>query len=254
MKILTALLISALTLTLSFNAVGAEDSDYQRYQKKADTYYQEENYAKAFRSYKDLARKGDNFSQYRLSSMYLYGQGVKRDIFEAYAWATLTTQNKKADLIEYRDQIFKAIPEADHAKAAKIAEKTMDRYGNRALATKAMKNAQRRMRSCTGSRLGSSCDAVHTGTMPNYIGMAPGNGASGETGRSVASGSAGNAGEAGNMGSGVAGRDTEYYLGLRETIRKLDRYLKENTGTVELGEFELLDDPAPATNDNSGDS
>ncbi|MDX1379640.1 MAG: hypothetical protein R3233_00900, partial [Xanthomonadales bacterium] len=42
---------------------------------------------------------------------------------------------------------------------------------------------------------------------------------------------------------GGPARDFEYFLGLRETLKQLDTYIEEHSGTVTLGEFELVDPP-----------
>ena len=162
---------------------------------------------------------------------------------QAYAWARLASQNDNEDLVAFRDAILEAIPEAERDGAREQAAEYMEKFGNQALAMKAHRQVRRSLRSCTGSRLGSSCEQVYIASMPNYVGMAPGNGNDDAT-NSAATATAGSSGEIGN--SGGPSRDIEYYFGLRKTLKQLNQYIEENTGNVELRELELVDEPGEA--------
>jgi len=56
------------------------------------------DYGKAIKYYTQAAGKGHAASQYILSSMYLEGWGVKRDLVTAYVWLTLS-MNKRAEAL-----------------------------------------------------------------------------------------------------------------------------------------------------------
>ena len=245
---------AALAVALATTAVAETDprlGAYYEDQARADRHFQQEEWVPAYRAYRDLARKGDNFSQYRLAWLHLTGNGTGQDLVEAYGWARLAAQNDNEQLVEFRDKVYAAVPESERGEADEKAAYYMERYGNLALAQQSRAKVKRRLRSCTGSRLGSSCEQVYVASMPNYIGIAPG-GANGGEPSGGAADSAGNAGELGSAGAET--RDVEYYLGLRATLKQLDRYLEDNTGTVELGEFELIDDaPAPSEVPNDSD-
>ncbi|MDX1557118.1 MAG: hypothetical protein R3212_13900 [Xanthomonadales bacterium] len=246
MKIST-LLLCGVTALVAFSApLQAEvDRGYTRAQELADEYYQEGDYRKAYRKYRDLAKVGDSFAQYRLSTMNLYGRGVSKDPVEAFAWSVLAAQNKHPDLVQYRDLLLQALPANDRDDAEEKAEKYMDRYGNLALAEKARRSARRQLSSCTGSRLSTRCEEVYVADMPLAFPGA-GSGADGETTNPadapvVATNSnVVTASESGTTGAGF--RDAEYFQGLRSAVQQLDQYIAEHSGTVELGEFELLDE------------
>lgn len=241
------LLLCGVTAIAAFSAPLSADVDrgYTRAQELADEYYQEGDYRKAYRKYRDLAKVGDSFAQYRLSTMNLYGHGVSKDPVEAFAWSVLAAQNKHGDLVQYRDLLYQALPEHDRDDAEEKAEKYMDRYGNLALAEKARRSARRQLSSCTGSRLSTRCEEVYVADMP-LVFPGAGSGFDGEsTDTADAPVIATNSSTARTVESGTTGagfRDAEYYQGLRSAVRQLDQYIAEHSGTVELGEFELLDD------------
>ncbi len=109
---------------------------------KADFYkamdaYEQKDYQTAFKEFFSQAEIGEVRSQLNLAVMYYYGQGVKKDVNKAYAWARIGTENdvenldaknklvaieadvvdKKAALIEYKnlskkysyDALFKSL-------------------------------------------------------------------------------------------------------------------------------------------------
>ena len=90
----TLILISmVLGLANGWSALYAAESAYSRQQVAADQFYAAGDYQEAMKQYLPLAKKGDSFSQYRISFMYLEGQGREPDLVEAYAWAALAAQN-----------------------------------------------------------------------------------------------------------------------------------------------------------------
>ena len=52
----------------------------------------EQYFKKALKKYKTLAKHGDSFSQFRVSTMYLNGQGTKVSENDAYGWSVLAAQ------------------------------------------------------------------------------------------------------------------------------------------------------------------
>ena len=86
--ILTVFFLTAYCL-VGIGVLMAEEapSPYQLAQQAADDAYDNGAYAKAYKKYLSLARKGDTFSQYRLSYMHFQGQSVDVNWAEAFAWA-----------------------------------------------------------------------------------------------------------------------------------------------------------------------
>lgn len=194
-----------------------------------------------------LAKKGDSFSQYRISYMYLEGQGTEVNLVESYAWAYLAAQNRQKELVEYRDKVGSLVPEKEHRKALRRVDYYTRKWGNLAIADDAVKGARSELRNCTGSRVGSRCNEVYAAEMPSFWGINPGQGggSAGDGGSASASGAV----SSGTHGGGGSARDMAYYQKLRDSIRALNRHIEENSGTVEIGEFEVIE---PAADKDQG--
>jgi hypothetical protein len=243
-------LAGMLAVLIPFQAV-AKPTTYQSKQQQADQLYAQGNFSEARKQYLRLAKQGDSFSQYRVSYMYLEGQGYKKDIVEAFAWATLAAQNKEEHLIEYRDTVARLVAVDQQKKAMRKLDYYMRKWGNRQLASDMITSTKRELQQCTGSRLGTRCEEVYAAQMPKFWGVNPGSGREAESvgGSNTASGSRSSI--IGNA-PGSASRDVAYYQGLRARIDELNRYIGENSGTVELGEFQVLeDDTQAATSEES---
>ncbi len=229
----------------------ATSSRYHQAQIEADRLYDAGEYQKAMKQYLTLAKKGDSFSQYRVSYMYLEGKGQEEDLIESFAWASLAAQNRQSDMVKYRDAVGSLIPEKQHRKALRRVDYYTRKWGNLAIADNVQRGTRQELRNCTGSRLGTRCEEVYAMEMPKFWGINPGNGggSGGDGGSAAPSGSVASA--VGNGGGG-AQLDMAYYQQLRSKIREMNRYIEENTGKVELGEFEVLEDqPAPSKGEDS---
>ena len=242
----TLTLVALLFLAVSpLHANTSKKSSYVSKQEQADQLYASGKYNEALRLYLSLAKQGDSFSQYRVSYMYLEGQGHESDIVEAFAWSYLAAQNKADPLIDYRDTVAKMVPGNKQPKAMRKVDYYMRKWGNRKLASDMITQTKRELNDCTGSRLGTRCEEVYAAQMPRFWGINPGNGNEMESvgGTSSQSGS-----RSSEMGSepGSAARDVAYYQGLRARIDELNRYIGENSGQVELGEFQVLEDAKQA--------
>ena len=55
--------------------------------------YDKKDYETAFRLYRELAELGQVYAQENVASMYVGGEGVKRDNVAGYAWATIALEN-----------------------------------------------------------------------------------------------------------------------------------------------------------------
>ena len=250
--LLTPLLLACISVSL----LAATETKYQRQQLQADQLYNEGEYKEAMGKYLPLAKKGDSFSQYRVSYMYLEGQGTETDLVESYAWAYLAAQNRQRELMEYRDVVGSLVPEKEHRKALRKVDYYMRKWGNLAVAQDAAKGARNQLRNCTGSRVGTRCEDVEAVQMPTFWAVTPGagtysvnDGVTGDGGGAAPSGSVSS--PRGHAGSG-APRDVDYYKQLRASIRDMNRYIEENSGTVNLGEFNVIEEEPPADESSSG--
>ncbi|MDZ4730198.1 MAG: SEL1-like repeat protein [Xanthomonadales bacterium] len=249
--LVTALVCMAFTAPSALQASTPRKSVYVSKQEQADQLYAGGKYTEAFRNYLPLAKQGDSFSQYRVSYMYLEGQGHESDIVEAFAWSYLAAQNKSDPLIDYRDTVSAMVPKDQQNKALRKIDYYMRKWGNRQLASDMITQTKRELNDCTGSRLGTRCEEVYAAQMPRFWGINPGNGSEAESvgGSNTQSGSRSSAI---GMQPGAPSRDVAYYQGLRQRINELNRYIGENSGNVELGEFKVVEDePKTPTSEES---
>jgi len=213
-----------------------DDSD-QRAAERADQLYEEGDFSSAYSSYLRLAKKGDPFSQYRASFMNLKGQGVDPDIVQAFAWAVLAAESKDEQLLQYLEDVKVRVPESEREAAQKKAEVYLREWGKLALAREAHSKSKRIRQNCTGSRLGTRCDEVYAVQMPKFWSISPGVGGGVDGGSAAPSGSVSSA----VQGGGGEIRDAEYYQELKQYTAALEQYIQQESGTVELGEFEVLE-------------
>lgn len=233
-------------------------SRYHYEQQQADALFDQGRYEEAMKRYLVLAKKGDSFSQYRVSYMYLEALGRQEDLVEAYAWAYLSAQNHHEPLVNYRDAVGSLVPEKQHRKALRRVDYYMRKWGNAAIADDVVRGARHELRTCTGSRVGTRCEDVYAMQMPKFWGVTPGQGG-GSRGMLTApvesdgggAAPSGSVSSAQTMGAGGEVRDVAYYQQLRASIRALGQFIGEQTGNVELGEFKVLEDEtaAPAATD-----
>lgn len=223
-------------------AATIQKSSYVSKQQQADQLYANGKFSEALTNYLRLAKQGDSFSQYRVSYMYLQGQGRESDVVESFAWATLAAQNKADPLIEYRDTVARLVPKNQQKKAMRKLDYYMRKWGNRQLASDMITKTQRELQDCTGSRLGTRCEEVYAAQMPKFWGINPGDGT--ELPQTVGGGRAQSGSQSSDIGTGAGGpsRDVAYYQNLRDRIDQLNKYIGENSGSVELGVFEVVED------------
>lgn len=125
------------------------------WQQEATTLYDNGDYASAYKKYLKLGKKGDWFSQYRISYMKLNGLGTSGDVIESLAWAVLAAQNGPEDLASYQDAVAALVPEDKRKKAQQKVDYYMRRWGK-------YDNNETRISSgkCTGSRL--ACNSARS--------------------------------------------------------------------------------------------
>lgn len=204
--------------------------------ERADAAYAQQKYATALDEYGKLARQGDSFSQYRMSYMNLLGEGVPINYPEAFAWAVLAAESRNEQLETYFTEVRDRVPEEQRDAAQNLAEDYLQHWGRMTLAIAARKKADQQLRNCTGSRLGTRCEEVYAMQMPKFWSINP---ADEPPNTSAPSGSVSSM----LTGTGSAVRDAEHYAEVREARDQLDQYISNNAGTVELGEFEVVEPP-----------
>jgi hypothetical protein len=124
-------------------------------QKEASALYDNGEFAQAYKKYLKLGKKGDHFSQYRISYMSLKGQGTKEDVIESLAWAVLAAQDGRDDLVDYKQVLTGLVPADKRKKAQSKVDYYMRRWGENDNSNEPSKLSSR----CTGSRLSANCGA-----------------------------------------------------------------------------------------------
>ena len=156
MKVVGVFTCAALSLLLLATSSWADTNQERR--EKADQYYQNGDFRKAFNMYMKLAKLGNQYSQNQISHMYATGEGTGVSLTDAYAWSVLAAENGSLKLLERSDELKQQV--RDKAEAEKKADKLIKRYGQAALrekaASKERHKANHAMGGCTGSRLGCS--------------------------------------------------------------------------------------------------
>ena len=142
-------------LFVVFEAPTVMANEIQQIQAKADRYYQQGIFNKAYKNYLKLAKKGDHYSQDRISQMYVKGEGKSASLNQAYAWSVLAAESGEDQLV--KNSIMLLQHTNDPAKAKVSAAKLKKKYGKQALDRKAALRAkhdnQRQSGRCTGTRL-----------------------------------------------------------------------------------------------------
>ncbi len=229
-----------ITLAISLSSQAAGEPVISPEQQQADVVYASGDYPAAMKQYLALAKEGDNFAQYRVSYMYLEGQGLEPDLVEAYAWAAVAARKGQMELVKYRNVVGSLVPEDQRRKAVKTAEFYNRKWGKDDSDYEYDRSVRSEMRRCTGSRLGSRCEDVESMDMPQFWAIQQAGGES-SGGTTKASGSTSTSVV---HGTGTP-RNVAYYQELRESLRQMNSSIGESAGRVEVHEIEPVDEAAP---------
>jgi localization factor PodJL len=84
--------------------------------------YSQRNYAAALRLWGIHAQRGDPVAQYNLGRMYARGEGVNRDLSEAYKWFTLSAAAGRREGEQARQAISRSMTPVQMAEGLRRAE------------------------------------------------------------------------------------------------------------------------------------
>jgi hypothetical protein len=163
--ILILIIAAGALLTLPLVA----QSDYYNERQEAGRFFQQSDYTNAYKKYLKLAKKGDSFSQYQVSYIYLEGLGQKQDVVESVAWAVLAAQDRQKDLVAYRDTVALLVPKDKRNKASRKIDYYVRKWGNKPKVDETQERPRGDAVHCTGSRVGNRCDAVLTAHVPELF-------------------------------------------------------------------------------------
>lgn len=84
--------------------------------------YSQGNFAGALRLWAPLAQRGDAVAQYNLGRLYARGEGVVRDLPEAYKWFTLAAKGGRREGEQGRQAVARAMTPVQQAEGLRRAE------------------------------------------------------------------------------------------------------------------------------------
>jgi TPR repeat protein len=84
--------------------------------------YSQRNFAAAWRAWTPLAQRGDPTAQYNLGRLYARGEGVSRDLPEAYKWFTLAANGGRREGEQARQAISRIMTPVQMAEGLRRAE------------------------------------------------------------------------------------------------------------------------------------
>jgi len=129
--------------------------------RRADAAFQDKDYQTAFEIYELLGKEAsDQYAQYKLSIMYQHGLHADKDMLTAYAWATVASETGIQPFVELKSVLFDSIQKIKKAQAKTLSQKYIRDYGMYQFAINAGKTLRKLKFSCTGSRVGNTCDRV----------------------------------------------------------------------------------------------
>ncbi len=125
----------------------------------AENHFNNKDYNKAFKASQSLAKRGDQYSQYKISLMYFLGLGVEKDIYKAYGWAFLSNLSNN---ITYKNN-FSSIKNSLSPEQLKVAEQEkvaiFSDYNNVRVSQRIRNAIKKDLPKCTGSRIRGSLTA-----------------------------------------------------------------------------------------------
>jgi TonB family protein len=126
MKPIKYFLLSLSLLVLSSSITSISCADIM----SADHDYQQGNHQLAYEQYEKLAQLGSNRARYNLAVMLSKGQGVKRDLIQAYAWAQLTDSQTELDIQTLKETLSNVLTAEQKPLAEAAARQLQSQLGD----------------------------------------------------------------------------------------------------------------------------
>jgi TPR repeat protein len=89
--------------------------------------YSQRDFGRAIRYWGPLAQRGDGSAQYNIGRMYARGEGVQRDLPEAYKWFTLASVAGRPEGERARQAISRSMTPVQMAEGLRRAEEWRQR-------------------------------------------------------------------------------------------------------------------------------
>ena len=134
-----------------------------RYRLNGQKRYAEGEFREAFEFFQRAAWYGDKPSQGMVAEMLWNGQGTDQDRALAYAWMDLAAERGYEGFVGHRERYWKALDEAERARALEVGQTVYARYGDQASEPRLAAVLRRERARQAGSRTG------FTGALKIYI-------------------------------------------------------------------------------------
>jgi hypothetical protein len=125
-----------------------------KYRMLGIEHYKKRDYEKALTYFRRASFFADKPSQGMVAEMYWKGEGVPRDPVQAYVWMDLAAERGYRGFVGLRETYWKALSEADRARAVEEGQAVYARFGDAAAKPRYEWELRQGRRNLTGSRTG----------------------------------------------------------------------------------------------------
>lgn len=95
--------------------------------------YQAKDHQKAFKQFETLAKLGNHRAQFNLAVMYLNGEGVTKDLTQAYAWGKLASESGEPEFAQVSERVLQSTPKNKQEQLKNAADQLFQSYGTEAI-------------------------------------------------------------------------------------------------------------------------
>jgi TPR repeat protein len=117
----------AVAILLNAASPGAQEQSPADPLQEGARAYSQRDFGRALRHWAPLAQRGDGAAQYNLGRMYARGEGVHRDLPEAYKWFTLAGMAGRPEGERARQAVSRTMTPVQMAEGLRRAEEWRQR-------------------------------------------------------------------------------------------------------------------------------
>ena len=129
--------------------------------EKAEQLYESGNFKRAYFIYRNqLAPIGDKYAQYMVGYMHLVGQGTDADRVAAAAWYRLAAERGTREFVMVHNQLLVSLTPEQIPEYERRFLELRRQYGDLPILLQAVREDYGRLKTRTGSRLGSAASPV----------------------------------------------------------------------------------------------
>lgn len=91
--------------------------------------YRSDNYDAAFAGFMEGALEGDHVAQFNVGVMYYRGQGVPKNVVEAYSWIDLATEGGDVEMVRAQSYLILELTTNQIRQGQRLASTRARKYG-----------------------------------------------------------------------------------------------------------------------------